>query len=59
MSPTLLRFALYEGSNRAGVSIPSNEDANTPSFRNVMYSSYLEFRTLGNVHGFSNPEYSV
>jgi hypothetical protein len=29
-----------------GVSLPSPEDGNRSSFRNVVFNSYLEFRTM-------------
>jgi hypothetical protein len=32
------------------VFIPSPEDGNTPSFRNVLFSSYVEFQTMDEVH---------
>jgi hypothetical protein len=34
-----LRFALFNGPNRVGVSLPSPEDGNRSSFRNVMFSN--------------------
>jgi hypothetical protein len=37
---------LIEVPNRVGVSLPSPEDGNRSSFRNVVFSSYLEFRNL-------------
>jgi hypothetical protein len=44
-----LRLALSKGPNRVGVAFPSPEDGNRSSFRNVMFSSYLEFRTTDKV----------
>jgi hypothetical protein len=44
------------GSNRAGVSFPSPEDGNTSSFPEVVFSSYLEFRTMDKVNKPSNSE---
>jgi hypothetical protein len=38
---------LSKGPNRLGVSLPSPKDVNGPSFRNFVFSSYLEFRTMG------------
>jgi hypothetical protein len=35
--------------NRVGVSLRSPEYGNRSSFRNVLFSSYLEFRTVGKV----------
>jgi hypothetical protein len=43
LSPCL---ALSKGPNRVGVSLPSPEDGNRSSFRNVVFSSYLEFGTM-------------
>jgi hypothetical protein len=44
-----------EGPNRVGVSIPSPEDGIRSNFRNVVFSSYLEFRTMGKVYEPSDP----
>jgi hypothetical protein len=38
-----------EGPN-GGVSFPSPEDSNRPSFRNVVFSSYLKFRMMDKFH---------
>jgi hypothetical protein len=38
-----------EGPNRMGASFPSPEGGNRSSFRNVAFSSYLEFRTMDKV----------
>jgi hypothetical protein len=35
------------------LSLPSPEDGNRYSFRNVVFSRYLEFRTLDEVHKLS------
>jgi hypothetical protein len=45
-----LRLALSEGLNIVDVSLPSPKDGNRSSFWNVMFSSYLEIRTMDNVH---------
>jgi hypothetical protein len=45
-----LRLALSKGLNRVGVSFPSPEDVNRSSFRNVVFSSYLEFLMKDTVH---------
>jgi hypothetical protein len=37
------------GHNRIGVSLPSPEEGNRSSFRNVVFYSYLEFRTMNKV----------
>jgi hypothetical protein len=44
-----MRVAISKGPNRVGVSLPSPEDGNRSSFRNVVFSSYLEFRTMSKV----------
>jgi hypothetical protein len=41
-----LRLALSKGRHRIGVSLPSPEDGNRSSFHNIVFSSYLEFRTM-------------
>jgi hypothetical protein len=48
--------ALSKGLNRVGASLPSPEDGMRFSFRNVVFSSYLVFRTMGKVHKPSNFE---
>jgi hypothetical protein len=52
-----LGFALCEGPNRVGASLPSPEDVKRPSFKNVMFSSYLEFRMMDRAHNLSDCEY--
>jgi hypothetical protein len=42
--------AFSKGPNRVGVSFPSPEARNRASFRNVVFSSYLEFQTVDKVH---------
>jgi hypothetical protein len=44
------------GPNRVGVSLPSPEDGNRSSFLNVMFSGYLEFRTMHKVQKPGNSE---
>jgi hypothetical protein len=44
-----LRLDLTKGTNRVGVS-PWPENRNRSSFRNVIFSSYLEYRTMDRVH---------
>jgi hypothetical protein len=44
------------GPNTVGVSLRSPEEGNRSSFRNVVFSSCLEFRTTDNVHKPSNSE---
>jgi hypothetical protein len=50
-----LRLALSKRPNRVGAFLPSPVEGNTSSFRNVVLSSYLEFRKMDNVH---TPSYS-
>jgi hypothetical protein len=45
-----LMLSLSKGPNRVDVSFPSPEDGNRSSLRNVVFSSYLEFRTMDEVH---------
>jgi hypothetical protein len=42
--------------NGVGISLPSPEDGNRSSFRNVVFSRYLEFRTMDKVHKPSDLE---
>jgi hypothetical protein len=51
-----LRLALSKGPNRVGVSFPSPEDGNRSRFRNFLFSSCLQFRTMNKFH---KPSYSV
>jgi hypothetical protein len=46
----VIRFAPLEGPSKVGVSLPSPEDGNTSSFRDVVFSSCLEFWTMDKVH---------
>jgi hypothetical protein len=48
-SPTInqrLRFALSMGPNRVGVSVSSPEDGNGSSFKDDVFSIYLEFQAM-------------
>jgi hypothetical protein len=45
----LIHWTLTEP-NRVRASLPSHGDVNRPSFRNVVFSRYLEFRTLEKVY---------
>jgi hypothetical protein len=45
-----LMSVLSKGPNRVGVSLPSPEGRNRSSFRNVVFSSYLEFRKIDEVY---------
>jgi hypothetical protein len=42
-------FNNCKGPKRAGVSLPSGEDGNKSSFRNVGFSSYLDFQTMDKI----------
>jgi hypothetical protein len=44
------------GPNRVDVSLPPPEKENKSSFRNVVISSYLEFRAMGKVQKHSVSE---
>jgi hypothetical protein len=54
-----LRLALSKSPNTVYVSLPSPEDVNGSSFRNVVFSSYLEFWTMDKVQKSSDSEGSV
>jgi hypothetical protein len=43
-----------EGPNRIGVSLHSREEGNRSSLRNVVFSIYLEIRTMGKVQKASD-----
>jgi hypothetical protein len=45
-----MNLALSKGPNSVGVSPQSPEDAKRSSFRNAVFSSYLEFLTTDKVH---------
>jgi hypothetical protein len=42
-------LTISKGPIREGVSFPSTEDGNKPSFRDVAFSSYLELRAMDKV----------
>jgi hypothetical protein len=46
----------YKGPNRVDVSLPSHEDGNGSIFRNFVFSSYLEFRTMDTAQKPSHSE---
>jgi hypothetical protein len=52
-----LRLALSKGPNKVDVSLPSPEDRNRPSFRNIVFSTYLEFLTMAKIHKPSDSEW--
>jgi hypothetical protein len=43
-------LALSNEPNRVGVSLLTPEDGNRPSFRNAVFSSHVEFRTMDKFH---------
>jgi hypothetical protein len=45
-----LMLVLSKGRNRVGDSLLSPKNRNSPSFRDVFFCSYLEFRTMDKVH---------
>jgi hypothetical protein len=51
-----LRLAPYKRPSRVDVSFHSPEDGNITSFRNIVYSSYLEFRTMDKVRKTSDSQ---
>jgi hypothetical protein len=51
-----LNHCIQRESNTVGVSLRSPEDGNRSSFRNVVFYSYLEFRTMDKAHKLSNSE---
>jgi hypothetical protein len=53
-----LRLALSKGPNRVSVSLPSLENGGSSSFRNVVFSIYLEFRTMNTVQKPNDSEHS-
>jgi hypothetical protein len=53
-----MSLALSKGHNRVGVSIPLSEDGNRSLFRNIVFSSYLEFRTMGKVPKPTDSEFN-
>jgi hypothetical protein len=50
-------IALSEGPNRVGISLHSPGDGNRFNFRRVVFSSYLEFRTMNKVQKPRNSVY--
>jgi hypothetical protein len=54
-----LRLALSKGHNREGVCFLSPEHRNKSSFRTIVLSSYLEFRTMEEIHKICDSEYSI
>jgi hypothetical protein len=45
-----LRLAVSKGPNRVGVSLPLPDNRKRSSFRDVVFSSYLEFWMMDKVH---------
>jgi hypothetical protein len=52
-----LRLAPSKGPNRVGISVLLPEGWNKSNFRNIVFSSYLEFRTMDEVHRSSHSDY--
>jgi hypothetical protein len=53
-----LRLALSKGPNKVGVPLSSPEGGKSSSFRNVVFSGYLQFRTMDKVLKPSDSEFS-
>jgi hypothetical protein len=53
-----LRLAPSKRSKRVGVALFSPE-GNRPSYRNAVFSNYLEFWTMGKVHKPSDSEWCI
>jgi hypothetical protein len=51
-------LALPKGPNRIGVSLSLRLKMETSNFRNVVFSSYLEFLTIYKVHKPSDSEHT-
>jgi hypothetical protein len=51
-----LRLVISKELDSVGVSLPSSEDGNGSSSRNVEFFSYLEFRTMNKFQNPSDPE---
>jgi hypothetical protein len=51
-----MRLALSKGPNISGISLPWPEDGYRSSFRNIVFSTYLEFWTMDKVQKLSNSE---
>jgi hypothetical protein len=47
-------LALLKGPKGIGVSLPSHEELNRSNFRNVVFPSDLEYRTMDKVHKTSD-----
>jgi hypothetical protein len=45
-----LRLALSKGSDKVGVSFPTSEDVKRSISLNIVFYSYLYFRTMNKVH---------
>jgi hypothetical protein len=51
-----VRTAVAKGTNRVGLFFRSPENLNRSIFRNVVFTSYLEFRTMVKIHKPSDSE---
>jgi hypothetical protein len=52
----VLKLALCKGPDTVDASLPLPEDETRSSFRNVVFPSYLEFRTIDKVQKASDPK---
>jgi hypothetical protein len=52
-----IEIRFFKGPYRVSVSLPLHEDGNRSSLRNAVFSTYLEFRTMGTVYKPSDSEY--
>jgi hypothetical protein len=53
----VIGLALFKWPNRISVPLTSSEDGNRSSLLNVVFSSYVEFRTMDEVHKSSHSEW--
>jgi hypothetical protein len=51
-----MKLVLSKGPKSVGVFLPSSEEGNKSSFRNILFRSFLEFRTTEKVQNLSNSE---
>jgi hypothetical protein len=50
LCPSVIEVSPFQGAQREGVSLPSSEDGNKSSFRNVAFSSSLKILTMNEVY---------
>jgi hypothetical protein len=58
MGYPVIEVALSKGPDRVGVPCYSPEDGNKCSFRNIMFFSYLEFRTMDKIQKLGDSEFN-